>query len=69
MTKKYVGCENAKSALAKVVSADTNTITYYGSNRAAQEAIYDKHYDTGISDEYYRKGKKNNWVYIEYWWN
>lgn len=68
MTIKYIGCENAKSAIAKVVSTDTKTITYYGSSYDAEQAIFDKHNDTGISDEYYRKGKKNNWVYIEYWW-
>ena len=67
MTIKYIGCKNVKSATAKVVSADTNTITYYGDWHDAERAIYGKHKDTGISDEYYCKDKKNNWVYIEYW--
>lgn len=65
MTIKYVGCEDANSATAKIISK--NTITYYGSWYEAQCAIYDKH-ESGekVDDALYRK-KGNRWVEIEYW--
>ena len=58
---KYIGCENAKSASAKLV--EKGVTTYFRSDLEAQRYIINNR-EKKIA--WFRK-KNNRWVEMEYW--